>query len=295
MAQRRHHEDQDDEPEQESPLRPGDLPGRRLPRDALAARALPVPPAEPGQQDRDEDQVEQVVEGLRREIVLADPVAKAEQQGGEPPGSPADPQCPGRQHERHEQQEIDYRRPPGHQRQQAVHSSRPGDERDQREKSRPAEVSRQVRRDAAVLGDIVHETGDLVRRGESRQRLDEPGHAVQAEDQRDQQRLSTGGYGRRSASIATKGDNEHGQPGQRGEREHGDQAETVHRAEGDPAQRQQEEQQPARRHGRDQGGPPPGAAAVRGTIPRRPGGERLLSRRDLLRHRRHAASPRNPM
>ena len=82
---------------------------RRLRRRRLGRRAVLDWPAsaEPGEQQRDDQQVEQVTDRLGREVVLAHPVTDGKHEGREPLRAPARPQ-PHQDHgERHQGKQID--------------------------------------------------------------------------------------------------------------------------------------------------------------------------------------------
>ena len=142
---------------------------------------------EPVDEDGDEDQVEQVVERLRREVVLPDPVADAEEEGGQPLSPPGDVQ-PAHEEEEHRQAgQVDGDWPDPHQPQETVNPRGVGHECDEREEAWPAEVGGQAWGGMTGLADVVDEPGDLVGRCEPRFGLGEDRDSVQADDQSDEQ------------------------------------------------------------------------------------------------------------
>ena len=100
-----------------SPGRSG--PGRRPGHGTRSVRAPPAEDrrgrtGEPVDDDGNEDEVEDVVERLRREVVLPDPVADAEEEGRQPPGPPGDVQPAHEQEERRQAGQVDGDRPDPH-------------------------------------------------------------------------------------------------------------------------------------------------------------------------------------
>ena len=219
-------------------------------------------PAEVDQQQGDEKQVEQVVQRLGGEVVLADPVADGEDEHREPLGPPARPHPAGDHAHRHEAQQVHGQRPDTHDRDQVAAADRVLGQRDQIEEAGPAEVGGQLRGGVPGPGDVVDETGDPVGRGEPWLRLGDGRDPVQAHNDghqggSQQQRLRAGQAQRRDEGQGQQRD-----AGQRRGRHDRDQAQTVHPAQcgGHPPQRREEQQDarhgPGPEHGRRQPAPP---------------------------------------
>ena len=87
--------------------------GAGLPVTGRAGAGCPVGRllAEVGDQQREEEQVQQVVERLGREVVLADPVAHGEDEQRQPLGPPGGVQPLDDQAHRHQRQQVDGHRP----------------------------------------------------------------------------------------------------------------------------------------------------------------------------------------
>ena len=92
---------------------------------------------EPVDQDGQEDEVEQVVERLRREVVLAHPVADDEQEAGQPPRTPGDPQVAHDEEQWRQAEQVDGHRPYPQQGHEAVRyrPRRPGTRSERRSRA----------------------------------------------------------------------------------------------------------------------------------------------------------------
>ena len=225
-------------------------------------------PAEVDQQQGDEEQVQQVVQRLGGEVVLADPVADGEDEHREPLGPPARPHPAGDHAHRHEAQQVHDQRPETHDRDQVAAAGRVLGQRDQIEEAGPAEVGRKLRGGVPGPGDVVDETGDPVGRGEPWLRLGDDGDPIQAHHDghqggAKQQRPRAGQAQRRDEGQGQQRD-----PGERRGRHDRDQAETAHPAQrgGHPAQRREEQHSPRDRPSPEKGRRQP-IAPVRHTAP----------------------------
>src|SRR5260370_332952 len=138
---------------------------------------------EPVQHDRDEQQIEQVVEGLRGEVVLADPVAHAEQERREPLRAPRQAQVTHDQEQWYQAEQVDADRPQPEHGHEVVLADHALDHGYQLEETGPAEVRGDAGRRVARAADELGEPGDLVRGGEPRHGLYDRGHPVAADDQ----------------------------------------------------------------------------------------------------------------
>ena len=121
---------------------------------------------EPGEANSEENEVEEVGERLRREVVLPDPIADEEEPDGEPKETPVGGKCPKERDERCEEEEVEEDRRPRGKAERALEAGQFREECRKREEPRPVVVGGEVADvgiDASVAVDVIDDPDVLPR------------------------------------------------------------------------------------------------------------------------------------